>query len=378
MPTVLIHPTIYTGKQIISDGYLRFDSQIISVGQFGEFKKESSDKVHDATGKIIVPGFIDIHTHGGYGVDSMNPDPRAISDLVDDMAQEGVTSVFLTTMTQNPRLISKSMDTIQKAAEHNPKILGIHLEGPFISSRYPGAQPVSYIQSLDIRKLAAWYKLSDGLVKILTYAPELGWSPNLDDFCHVHHIKTSVGHSDATYQFLKDIDIRHVTHLFNAQRGFHHREVGVVGYAMLSKEAKVELICDGVHVTPEAVRIAYQMIGPDRLELITDSMDAKGRPDGMYYLGGEPIEVHDGRAMTANGHLAGSVLKFSDAFKNMIAFTDCSIASAVKMTSTNQAIELNLRSKGFLENGYDADLNLFDKHLDLMATYSYGKLVNKD
>ncbi|MEE8823509.1 N-acetylglucosamine-6-phosphate deacetylase [Lentilactobacillus sunkii] len=378
MATVLIHPIIYTGKRTIADGYLRFDRQIISVGSFGDFKQQDEDDIHDAKGLTIAPGFIDIHTHGGYGVDSMNADPHAISGSVDKMAQEGVTSVFLTTMTQRPNLISKSMDTIKMASENNPRILGIHLEGPFISSKYPGAQPIDYIQEMDIKKLATWYKLSGGMIKILTYVPEVGWSPHFDDYCQVHQIKTAVGHSDATYQLLKNIDIHHVTHLFNAQKGFHHREVGVVGYAMLSKTAKVELICDGIHVSPEAVQIAYKAIGPDRLELITDSMEAKGRPDGMYYLGGQPVDVHAGRAMTADGHLAGSVLKFVDAFKNIMAFTNCSIAEAVKMTSTNQAAEFHLDGKGFLENGYDADLNLFDKHLDLMATYSYGKLVNKD
>lgn len=377
MPTVLIHATIYTGKQVIEDGYVRFDRTILAVGPSSTFKQHSDDQIIDASECIIIPGFIDVHTHGGYGADSMNPDPEVISQMVDQMACEGVTGVFLTTMTQSADLIAKSMQTIKLAAEVNPQILGIHLEGPFISPKYHGAQPTALIQKLDAAKIVQWNHLSGGMIKLLTYAPEMGVDRSAISDCQKLGIQLSVGHSDATYQLLKAVRPPHVTHLFNAQRGFHHREIGVAGYAMLS-QAKVELICDGFHVVPEAVKIAYQMIGPDRLELITDSMEAKGEPDGMYQLGGQPVSVQVGRATGSNGHLAGSVLKYSDAFKNVIRFTDCSIASAVKMTSTNQAVEFNLKGKGFLENGYDSDLNVFDNHLDLMATYSYGKLVNKN
>lgn len=378
MAIVLIHATIYTGKRLIKDGYLRFGRKIRSIGEMREFHQDKDDQVMDVSDQTIIPGFIDVHTHGGYGADSMNSAPQVVSRIVDQMAQEGVTSVFLTTMTQSAEAISNSMWTIRTAAQLNPKILGIHLEGPFISPKYNGAQPINLIQRLSADKIAKWNELSGGLVRILTYAPEMGTDTSAIDYCKKHRIKMAVGHSDATYQQLQLVQPQHITHLFNAQRGLHHREVGVVGYAMLSKTAKIELICDGFHVVPEAVQIAYRMIGSNRLELITDSMEAKGEPDGMYQLGGQPVRVHDGRAILQNGHLAGSVLKFEAAFKNIIQFTNCSIASAVKMTSTNQAEEFQLKGKGFLETGYDADLNLFDNHLDLMATYSYGKLVNKD
>lgn len=153
MSTVLIHAKIYTGKRIIQDGYIRFDQTILSVGPITSFEQQPSDRIIDASQRTIVPGFIDVHTHGGYGADSMNSDPRVISRIVNLMAHEGVTGVFLTTMTQSADAIAKSMQTIKMAAETNPRILGIHLEGPFISPKYHGAQPTEKIQKLYADKI---------------------------------------------------------------------------------------------------------------------------------------------------------------------------------------------------------------------------------
>lgn len=373
MARVLTNCHIYTGTREILNGYLRFSDHILGVGEMAAFQPSSHDDVISLSGDIVVPGFIDVHVHGGYGIDSMTNTATELSHMVTKMRSEGVTGVLLTTMTQSPSRIRNAMVTIRQAAIMNPAILGIHLEGPFVSPKFNGAQPRDQIQPASISKLADWQRASGNRVKLLTYAPELSRSARFERYCQENGIHLAVGHSDARFDDLEQCQINHVTHLFNAQRGLHQREPGVVGYAMLNRQSKVELVCDGFHVVSPVVKIAYQIIGPDRLELVTDAMEAKGMPTGQYQLGGQPVAVKNGRATLSNGHLAGSVLTYDNGFRNMIQFTGCSIADAVKMTSTNQAREFRLNGKGSLELGSDADLNVFDKHLSLMATYSCGK-----
>ncbi len=372
MSKVFINCHLYTGRREIQTAFIRFSKRVEALGPMTEFQPQLADQIIDLTGKIVVPGFIDVHVHGGYGADTMFSDVDQLVQMTVKMKSEGVTGLLLTTMTQSPEKISKAMRTIRAASEKSPAILGIHLEGPFVAKKFNGAQPVDQIQRVSVKKLVRWQQLSGGLVRLVTYAPEVNERRDLEAYCRSQQIRLAVGHSDATYELLQKCRIDHVTHLFNAQRGLHQREPGVVGYAMLSR-VPVELICDGYHVVSPVVKIAYRQIGPKRLELVTDAMEAKGMPAGNYQLGGQKVAVGNGRALLANGKLAGSVLKFNQAFKNMIRFTGCSISEAVQMSSANQAEEFKLVGKGFLETGNDADINVFDNQLNLMATYSYGK-----
>ncbi|KAL3949204.1 N-acetylglucosamine-6-phosphate deacetylase [Lentilactobacillus hilgardii] len=372
MSKVLTNGHIYTGRREIKCGFIRFSDKVNAIGSMQDFHLQRDDDVNDLKGKLVVPGFIDVHVHGGYGIDSMTGDSSHISQMVSKMKSEGVTALLLTTMTQSPSKISHAMVAIREATLINPVIVGIHLEGPFVSKKFNGAQPIDQIQSVNVSDLSRWNQLSGGLVRLITYAPEVNDHRSLEAYCNAHQIRISVGHSDATYKTLQQCQVDHITHLFNAQRGLHQREPGVVGFSMLS-DMPVELICDGYHVVSPVVKLAYRIIGSDRLELVTDAMEAKGMVDGDYQLGGQHVLVTKNRAILGNGKLAGSVLKFDQAFRNVIQFTGCSIGDAVKMSSTNQAKEFNLKGKGSLEIGSDADINVFDNQLDLMATYSYGK-----
>ena len=165
----------------------------------------------------------------------------------------------------------------------------------------------------------------------------------------------------------------HVTHLYNAQREFKHREPGVTGHAMLEDDMYCELICDGFHIVPDMLRLAFEQKGADKIELVTDSMRAKGIPEGESELGGQKVIVKDKQARLESGNLAGSVLTFNDAFKNAISFMNCTIEDAVKMSSVNQATEFGLDDKGTLEVGKDADLNIMNSTLDVERVYSYGR-----
>jgi N-acetylglucosamine-6-phosphate deacetylase len=370
---VLKHAKIYTGDQVIEDGYIRFDKKILAVGPVYDYVAQPGDEVQNIQGTTIVPGFIDVHAHGGYGFDAMDGDPDQIDTMATKMMRnEGVTTLFATTMTQSNENIDRAMSGVKVAADRNPIIQGVHLEGPFISAVYKGAQPEQYIKDPNTELLGHWNELSGGRVKLITYAPEDPGSAAFEDYCLANGIVPSVGHSNATREQLLNSKATHVTHLYNAQREFKHRQPGVTGHAMLEDNMHAELICDGFHIVPDMIRLAFDMKGSERIDLVTDSMRSKGMPEGESELGGQKVYVKDKQARLADGTLAGSVLQFTDAFKNIQSFTGCSMFEAVQMSSVNQAEEFHLDSKGTLTVGKDADMNLLDRQQDLIVTYSYG------
>ena len=372
---VLKHATIYTGEEKIEDGFVRFDKEVLAVGEMKDFIDAPHEEIIDAHGKIIVQGFIDIHSHGGYGWDAMDGNADEIDAMVKDMQKEGITSYFATTMTQSHENIAKAMVAIKEAAERNPVIQGIHLEGPFVSKVFKGAQPEKYIEVPDVEVFDEWNKLSGNRIRLVTYAPENSDASAFEEYCVEHNIVPSIGHSNATRAQLMDSKASHITHLYNAQRGLHHREPGVTGHAFLEENIYTEMIVDGYHIHPDMVKLAFMLKGPERIELITDSMRAKGMPEGESELGGQKVIVKDKQARLETGNLAGSVLEYQDAFRNMMAFTGCSIADVVKMTSVNQAREFGLTKKGAIEVGKDADMVIFDQELQLENTISLGKLI---
>lgn len=373
----LTNAKIYTGVGVIDRGYLVFSDQIQAIGRMADFDVAENIEIVDCEGKIIIPGFIDVHSHGGYGHDTMDGDPDTLSQMAERMLSEGITSYFATTMTQSDENIERALVGVRQAMAECPLIVGIHLEGPFVSPEYKGAQPEKYMAAGQAEKLKKWHELSGSNIRLITYAPELnGDIKAFEDYANANNIILSVGHSGATYDELKQSGATHVTHLFNGQRGLHHREIGVTGYGLLEDDVTVEMIVDGHHISPEMVKLAYRAKGASGIELITDAMRAKGMPDGESELGGQKVIVKDGEARLESGSLAGSVLTFIDAFKNMIAYTGCSIEEAVQMSSVNQAKEFNLKQKGSLEVEKDADLLILDQDLNLTATIARGDVHN--
>ncbi|MGA9519521.1 MAG: N-acetylglucosamine-6-phosphate deacetylase [Trichococcus sp.] len=377
MKKVIIHAEVYTGETVISDGYVRFGKEISAVGNMSEYVPEAGEEVIDAAGSRLMPGFIDVHSHGGYGTDNMDGDADEINRMIGKMHQEGITSYFPTTMTQSNENIEKALVGIGKAAEKNPVIQGIHLEGPFISAVFKGAQPEEHIKLPDAALMRRWQELSGGLIRLVTYAPETSDATAFEKYCLDNQIVLSVGHSNARRSQLQQSKASHITHLYNAQRGLHHREPGVTGHAFLEEGIYAEMIVDGLHIDPEMVKIAFNQKGVDRIELITDAMRAKGMGDGISELGGQKVIVKDGEARLESGSLAGSVLEFQEAFRNIIAFTGCSISDAVKMSSVNQAREFGLVRKGGIVPGKDADMVLLSSAFQVQQTISYGNTVFK-
>lgn len=372
MSKALIHAKIYTGKDVIDDGYIIFSETIESLGDMKDFDHSAQLEMIDCEQKLVIPGFIDIHGHGGYGIDTMDGDPDALVSLANHLLSEGITTYFATTMTQSDENIEKAIIGARQAMEKSSLIAGIHLEGPFVSPEHKGAQPEQYMAVGQAEKLRKWQELSGFNIRIIAYAPEMGDVSAFEDYANEAGIVLSVGHSGATYDCLEKSKATHVTHLFNGQLGLHHREPGVTGYGLLEDDVMVEMIVDGHHIRPEMVKLAYKVKGASGIELITDAMRAKGMPEGESELGGQKIMVKDGQARLESGALAGSTLKFIDGFRNMIAYTGCSIEEAVQMSSGNQAREFHLTQKGALEEGKDADILILDQDLNLLKTIAKG------
>ncbi|GIN57239.1 N-acetylglucosamine-6-phosphate deacetylase [Lederbergia ruris] len=376
---VVINAEIYPGgkAELIKQGYMRFSEQIKEVGTMNEYKEQEGETVIDAKGNLLIPGMIDIHIHGGHGIDFMDANPEANVELSDKLMEEGVTSFFATTMTQTYDNITRAMETIQTAKKMGAHIEGVHLEGPFINPKKAGAQDPQFMGPAQIDTFLKWYEASGDQIKLVTYAPELEGAREFEQVMKEREIIPSVGHSDAIRAELLESAATHATHLYNGMRGLHHREAGVAGHALITEGLQVEIIADGIHIHPDMIKLAYLIKGAEGISLISDAMMAKGMENGDYELGGQKVIVVGGEARLENGSLAGSVLTMDRAFRNIIEFTGCSIAEAVQMTSSNQAREFGLTQKGLLEAGKDADFVLMNPQFEVENTYQLGKSFKK-
>ncbi|MGE7602451.1 N-acetylglucosamine-6-phosphate deacetylase [Peribacillus sp. NPDC097675] len=381
--------TIYSEEEIIERGYLLTnDDKIVAFGSMGNLDDihEEAEVIDFTTfqGYKVIPGMIDIHIHGVDGADTMDATQDALHTMATALPREGTTSFLATTMTQSPEAIEKALiNAGQYIQEQQPpglaEILGLHLEGPFVNPKMAGAQPEQYMMNPDLHIFKKWNVLSKNTVKVVTLAPEQPGGSEFIKYLKEHGIVASIGHTDATYdevdQAISD-GATQVTHLFNQMRGLHHREPGVVGAALLRDELKAELIIDGVHVRPEIVKLAYKQKTQTGLILITDSMRAKCLKNGTYDLGGQDVTVKDGKAVLADGTLAGSILKMGQAVKNLLSYTNCSLEEAVEMASLNPAKQLRLdEKKGSIKVGKDADLVILNEGNEVVMTICRGQIA---
>ncbi|MFY9945633.1 MAG: N-acetylglucosamine-6-phosphate deacetylase [Exiguobacterium chiriqhucha] len=372
---VIINAHIVSGDETWERGYIQFDgTTIVSVGAMEDYQA-GTDKEIDVRGALVTPGMIDVHIHGGYDVDTMDADVDRLRHLSRSMLAEGVTSYFATTITQSPTAITKALQAARTVIEAgDTSLVGIHLEGPFVNVDNAGAQPAEYIIDPDASQFRTWQQEAGGHIRLVTYAPERPGARELEQVMGETGAIGSTGHTNATFAENKEANVKHGTHLYNQMRGIHHREPGTVGYCLLERDVMVEIIPDGIHSRHEMVDFAYRMKGADGLVVITDAMRAKGLPDGRYELGGQPVIVEGGAARLEAGNLAGSVLTMDAAFRNMIAFTGCTVQEAVKMTSANQAREFGLTNKGAIAPGFDADLVIWDDVMTVVTTIHQGQV----
>ncbi|MGD6804059.1 N-acetylglucosamine-6-phosphate deacetylase [Rossellomorea vietnamensis] len=388
-PILLRGMQIYSGDSKLEKGYIKMkDHKIVDIGPEEELTGAEGYEILDfPSGSKAVPGFIDVHIHGVNGADVMDATEEALDNMARTLPQEGTTSFLATTITQSRNEIEKALKNAgsyihRQKNNGQSEIIGIHLEGPFVNEKKAGAQPKEHITDPDVDVFKKWQSLSQNSIKLVTLAVEQSGGLEMVRYLRDNGVIASIGHSDAAYEEVGEAieaGANHVTHLFNQMRGLHHREPGVVGAAFLRDELKAEIIADGIHVRPEMIKLAYREKGEKGIILITDSMRAKCLKNGQYDLGGQEVIVQDGKAVLEDGTLAGSILKMSNAVKNMMAYTGCELHEVIEMASVNPAKQLNIFDrKGSIKKGRDADIVILDDKMDILMTFCRGTIAFKE
>ena len=360
--------------------HILFNERIIGIFQGdipAEILKLSEENIIDAKNKYLSPGFINIHAHGALGKDTMDEEEDALKIFAQAEASMGVTSFLPTTMTYDIPRIRRALQRIRKAMgekSKGAKILGAHMEGPYISPKKRGAQDIKHIKPAEFEDIADF---ADA-IKIITLAPEV-----IDDLfmeqAKSKGILLSMGHTNATYdEAIEAIDsenIAHITHLYNAMTPFHHREPGVVG-AAFDTGVKTELIADNVHSSPTAQRLAYKMKGIENIILITDSIRASCLGDGLSELGGQKVIVKGELATLEDGTIAGSVATMNRVLSIFKENTGIKLENVIETVTKNPAQSLKIYDKtGSIATGKFADFTIFDDYIRIFTTIVEGEVI---
>lgn len=370
MSQVAIRGRVVTERGVLDGGVLVLDG-----GRIRAVDREppAATPLCDLGESYLLPGFVDPQINGSFGVD-VATEPDRLPELSERLPATGVTTYLPTVISSSinayPRILA-SLDFGGAGAE----AIGLHLEGPFLSPAKRGAHAPKNVIPPDPGLLSDL--LDAAPARLLTLAPELRGAEGLIRLCAQRGATVSAGHSDASFEAASRAfgeGVRGVTHLFNAMSPFHHRDPGLPGAAFSSDHAVCGIIADGRHVHPEAVRLAYRMLGPDRLYLATDAISAAGTGPGEFTLAGRPITVSGGLPRLTGGEISGSLLTMDEAVRNILTFTGCTIAEAAKMASSTAADLIGAGDrKGRLAAGYDADVVALSPDLTLEAVWKAGK-----
>jgi N-acetylglucosamine-6-phosphate deacetylase len=331
---------------------------------------------------VIAPGFLDIHIHGGAGLDVMRASPSELPKLGKFLATHGVTGYFATTVAAPLDATCKSLEQLADAIEAatptnaaHARPLGIHLEGPFLSHKRRGVHPPENLVTPTIAVFERLWQAARGHVRMLTIAPEIPGAMEVIAESAKRNVCVSIGHSDAdmpTAQNAIKAGARHATHTFNAMRPLDHREPGIVGEVLSNDDITADIIVDGIHVDPAVVKLFLRAKGRERAVLITDAISATGMPDGRYQLGPIEVDVKDGKC-TSNGSLAGSVLTMERAVRNVTKFSEWSLRDAVQAASLNPARAADLAGHGILATGAHANFTVLSSSGEVLKTIVNGR-----
>ena len=348
------------------------------ISKIGDF---SSEDGLDLTGLVVMPGLIDMHIHGCGGADTGDATPEALETMSQTLVKNGVTSFCPASMTLSFEELTKIFANIDAMKDKvgGAYIHGANMEGPYIAMSKKGAQNPLYVRNPDKEEFKKLYEGCNGAIRVVDIAPECDggdeFIKEIQPICPVSIAHTDAGYDEAVHAI--ELGVRHITHLFNAQSGLHHRKPGVVGAAFdvgRANGVRAELICDGFHIHPATLRIAFREMGEDGTVRISDSMKAAGCPDGDYDLGGQPVYVRDGKALLADGTIAASTSNVYKELKNVISF-GIPEKQAVKSATINPAKAIRVDDKtGSIEEGKLADILVVDKDYNIKLVIVKGEI----
>lgn len=376
MKTLITNAHIISpGIDIVGGSVLIEGKRIIAVLTPGETAE--ADKVIDAGGNMLMPGFIDIHSHGAGGCDTCDCKVESIRTIADCKMKEGVTTWLPTTLTLGTNTLADVCRCVKEYAEapNGSKTPGVHLEGPYINPRQCGAQNPAFVREADYEEVSMLNDIYP--VKLISMAPEMPGAVDFIAKASAAGITCSAGHSAAGYaDFMKAkaAGLKHLTHFCNQMSPQHHREIGLVGAGMLDQDILIEVICDKIHLCADMLKLTFQNKDISQMIMVTDSLACSWMPDGPGQLGGLPIIVKGGVARLESGNLAGSTLRYAKGLRNVQELTGKPLSELVKATSWNQARSLGLHNLGKIEPGYTADLVLLDGEYDILKTIIDGEV----
>ncbi|MEZ0070962.1 N-acetylglucosamine-6-phosphate deacetylase [Planotetraspora sp. GP83] len=381
---VIANARVVTPRRVLDPGWIVIEADtIIGVGR-GDPPPTADGPVHDLGGRFVLPGFIDLHMHGGGGAQITTDDPEEILTAVAFHRRHGTTSTLASLVTDQIDRMAASVATIARiirSGDHRRgRIVGVHLEGPFLNAAKKGSHHSEYLLDPDPAALRHLIEAGDGTVRVVTLAPELPGGMDLLRQVTAAGAIAAVGHTEAGYGQARDAfaaGARLATHLFNAMRHFHHRDPGPAGAALADDNVICELINDGVHVHEEAVRLAVGAAGPDRIAFVTDATPAAGMTSGAYQLGPVPVFAADGTVKLSDGTLAGSTLTMDAAVRHAVRRIGIPIVDAAVAASTTPAHLLGISGRtGAVQPGKDADLVVLSETLHVEALIASGEVVH--